>query len=130
MHACMVGIRADTLSAEQVNKCLSIKGAEDTVNKPFAFEVSTNNESMFFIAESEKVIVCGDAMCILAPFRLEERPKRLLPHAVFLLALHFRRRRTGSTPSGGQSSSTRAGRVLRCDGLWKARGQLLAMLSR
>lgn len=37
-----------------VNKCLSIKGAEDTVNKPFAFEVSTNNESMFFIAESEK----------------------------------------------------------------------------
>lgn len=39
----------------QVNKCLSIKGAEDTINKPFAFEISTNNDSMFFIAESEKV---------------------------------------------------------------------------
>lgn len=37
-----------------VNKCLSIKGAEDTINKPFAFEISTNNDSMFFIAESEK----------------------------------------------------------------------------
>ncbi|GAX78029.1 hypothetical protein CEUSTIGMA_g5471.t1 [Chlamydomonas eustigma] len=37
-----------------INKCLSIKGAEDTINKPFAFEVSTNSESMFFIAETEK----------------------------------------------------------------------------
>jgi hypothetical protein len=39
----------------QINKCLSIKGAEDTINKPFAFEVSTNSDSMFFIAETEKV---------------------------------------------------------------------------
>jgi hypothetical protein len=37
-----------------INKCLSIKGAEDTINKPFAFEVSTNSDSMFFIAETEK----------------------------------------------------------------------------
>ncbi|KAJ9520377.1 hypothetical protein QJQ45_030338 [Haematococcus lacustris] len=39
----------------QVNKCLSIKGAEDTINKAYAFEISTHTESMFFIAESEKV---------------------------------------------------------------------------
>jgi hypothetical protein len=39
----------------QVNQCLSIKGAEDTINKPNAFEISTRNESMFFIADSEKV---------------------------------------------------------------------------
>jgi hypothetical protein len=39
----------------QVNKCLSIKGAEDTINKPFAFEVSTQTDSMFFIADNEKV---------------------------------------------------------------------------
>eukprot|EP00967_Tisochrysis_lutea_P155472 scaffold311261_cov17-Tisochrysis_lutea.AAC.1 len=39
----------------QVNKCLSIKGAEDTINKPFAFEISTHAESMFFIADTEKV---------------------------------------------------------------------------
>jgi len=37
-----------------VNKCLSIKGAEDTINKPFAFEISTQTESMFFIAQNEK----------------------------------------------------------------------------
>ena len=39
----------------QINKCLSIKGAEDTLNKPFAFEISTSTENLFFIAESEKV---------------------------------------------------------------------------
>ena len=38
-----------------VNKCLSIKGAEDTLNKPFAFELATSSfASMFFIADSEK----------------------------------------------------------------------------
>ena len=40
----------------QVNRCLSIKGAEDVVNKPFAFEVSTTDDSMFFIAETVKVV--------------------------------------------------------------------------
>jgi len=28
--------------------------AEDTINKPFAFEISTSTENLFFIAESEK----------------------------------------------------------------------------
>ncbi|KAG1672501.1 hypothetical protein FOA52_002810 [Chlamydomonas sp. UWO 241] len=37
-----------------VNKCLSIKGAEDAINRPFAFEISTVSDSMYFIAESEK----------------------------------------------------------------------------
>lgn len=37
-----------------VNKCLSIKGAEDTINKPNAFEISTQSESMFFIADVDK----------------------------------------------------------------------------
>ena len=39
----------------EVNKCLSIKGAEDRVNKAHAFEISTVEESMFFIADSDKV---------------------------------------------------------------------------
>jgi hypothetical protein len=39
----------------QVNKCLSIKGAEDVLNKPHAFELSTTEDSMFFIAETVKV---------------------------------------------------------------------------
>lgn len=38
-----------------VSKCLSIKGAEDTLNKPYAFEISTiDNASQFFIADSDK----------------------------------------------------------------------------
>eukprot|EP00245_Coleochaete_scutata_P016507 TRINITY_DN7734_c1_g1_i1.p1 TRINITY_DN7734_c1_g1~~TRINITY_DN7734_c1_g1_i1.p1 ORF type:complete len:165 (-),score=24.40 TRINITY_DN7734_c1_g1_i1:807-1244(-) len=37
-----------------VNQCLTIKGAEDVLNKPFAFELSTSNETMFFIADSDK----------------------------------------------------------------------------
>jgi hypothetical protein len=38
----------------EVNKCLSIKGAEDVLNKPHAFELSTTEDSMFFIAETVK----------------------------------------------------------------------------
>lgn len=38
----------------EVNKCLSIKGAEDTINKPHAFELATTDDSMFFIADSDK----------------------------------------------------------------------------
>ena len=41
----------------QVNRCLSIKGAEDILNKPHAFEVSTTDDSMFFIADTDKVRV-------------------------------------------------------------------------
>ncbi|KAL5721100.1 Fatty acid synthase subunit beta [Ranunculus cassubicifolius] len=37
-----------------VNTCLTVKGAEDVLNKPFAFELSTNVETMYFIADSEK----------------------------------------------------------------------------
>jgi hypothetical protein len=38
----------------EVEKCLSIKGAEDVVNKPHAFEISTNSDSMFYIADTDK----------------------------------------------------------------------------
>jgi hypothetical protein len=31
-----------------------VKGAEDVLNKPYAFELSTSQETMFFIADSEK----------------------------------------------------------------------------
>ena len=44
-----------SLDALQVNRCLSIKGAEDILNKPHAFEVSTTDDSMFFIADTDKV---------------------------------------------------------------------------
>mmetsp|Transcript_28886 Transcript_28886/g.53073 ORF Transcript_28886/g.53073 Transcript_28886/m.53073 type:complete len:137 (-) Transcript_28886:749-1159(-) len=37
-----------------VNNCLSIKGAEDTINKPYAFEISTQTDNQFFIADSDK----------------------------------------------------------------------------
>jgi len=38
----------------EVRKCLSIKGAEDAINKPHAFEISTTDDNMFFIADSDK----------------------------------------------------------------------------
>ncbi|PKI31871.1 pleckstrin homology domain-containing protein 1-like [Punica granatum] len=37
-----------------VSNCLTVKGAEDVLNKPFAFEVSTSQDTMYFIADSEK----------------------------------------------------------------------------
>jgi hypothetical protein len=43
----------------EVNRCLSIKGAEDAINKPHAFEISTTEDSMFFVADSDKVRSCG-----------------------------------------------------------------------
>lgn len=42
----------------QVNRCLSIKGAEDQINKPHAFEISTTESSMYFVADKDKVICC------------------------------------------------------------------------
>lgn len=39
----------------EVNRCLSIKGAEDAINKPHAFEISTTDQNMYFIADSDKV---------------------------------------------------------------------------
>ncbi|EYU20025.1 hypothetical protein MIMGU_mgv1a014948mg [Erythranthe guttata] len=37
-----------------VANCLTVKGAEDRINREFAFELSTRNETMYFIADSEK----------------------------------------------------------------------------
>eukprot|EP00850_Spirogloea_muscicola_P018988 SM000180S03513 [mRNA] locus=s180:158573:159833:- [translate_table: standard] len=37
-----------------VKNCLTIKGAEDVLNKPHAFELSTRNDTMFFIADTDK----------------------------------------------------------------------------
>eukprot|EP01026_Neomeris_dumetosa_P049479 TRINITY_DN4316_c0_g1_i1.p2 TRINITY_DN4316_c0_g1~~TRINITY_DN4316_c0_g1_i1.p2 ORF type:complete len:137 (-),score=20.36 TRINITY_DN4316_c0_g1_i1:245-655(-) len=38
----------------EVSKCLSIKGAEEIINREFAFEVVTVEDSMYFIADNEK----------------------------------------------------------------------------
>jgi len=38
----------------QVRSCLSIKGAEEAINKPHAFEITTSEASLFFIADSDK----------------------------------------------------------------------------
>ncbi|KAF6147081.1 hypothetical protein GIB67_036800 [Kingdonia uniflora] len=37
-----------------VSTCLTVKGAEDVLNKQFAFELSTSRETMYFIADTEK----------------------------------------------------------------------------
>ncbi len=38
----------------EVKSCLSVKGAEDALNKPCAFEISTNMDTMYFIADTDK----------------------------------------------------------------------------
>ncbi|CAI7731668.1 unnamed protein product [Closterium sp. NIES-54] len=38
-----------------VGRCLTIKGAEDVINRAHAFELSTSNDTLFFIADSDKV---------------------------------------------------------------------------
>ena len=53
----------------QVNRCLSIKGAEDILNKPHAFEVSTTDDSMFFIADTDKVC---NAISLVAALTVQE----------------------------------------------------------
>ena len=55
----------------QVNRCLSIKGAEDILNKPHAFEVSTTDDSMFFIADTDKV--CTTVTALLLCFMVQEQ---------------------------------------------------------
>ena len=50
---------------------MSIKGAEDTINKPFAFEISTIDDSMFFIADSEKVILHAPSGIVINAFAQE-----------------------------------------------------------
>ncbi|KAL9365235.1 hypothetical protein Peur_043108 [Populus x canadensis] len=37
-----------------VASCLTVKGAEDVLHKQYAFELSTRNDTMYFIADSEK----------------------------------------------------------------------------
>lgn len=37
-----------------VGSCLTVKGAEDVLGREFAFELSTSNDTMYFIADSEK----------------------------------------------------------------------------
>ncbi|CAM6025102.1 unnamed protein product [Sphagnum balticum] len=37
-----------------VRNCLTVKGAEDVLNKQFAFELSTSKETMYFIADTDK----------------------------------------------------------------------------
>ncbi|GAA0186451.1 hypothetical protein Leryth_008600 [Lithospermum erythrorhizon] len=37
-----------------VGGCLTVKGAEDVLNKQHAFEVSTRSETMYFVADTEK----------------------------------------------------------------------------
>ncbi|KAK2985711.1 hypothetical protein RJ640_002942 [Escallonia rubra] len=37
-----------------VAQCLVVKGAEDAVNKPFAFEVSTESDTMYYVSDTEK----------------------------------------------------------------------------
>ncbi|KAJ9160306.1 hypothetical protein P3X46_025719 [Hevea brasiliensis] len=37
-----------------VATCLTVKGAEDVLNKQYAFELSTRTDTMYFIADSEK----------------------------------------------------------------------------
>ena len=38
----------------RIDQCLSIKCAEEAVHKPYAFEISTGETCMFFVAESER----------------------------------------------------------------------------
>ena len=61
----VTGLTANFSLSEQVNRCLSIKGAEDVLNKPHAFEISTVENSMFFIADSDKVNACCGSCCII-----------------------------------------------------------------
>ncbi|KAJ4955557.1 hypothetical protein NE237_012340 [Protea cynaroides] len=37
-----------------VGKCLTVKGAEDVINKENSFELSTSQETMYFIADTDK----------------------------------------------------------------------------
>jgi PH domain len=37
-----------------VNRCLSVKGAEDALGRPHAFEISTPDDAMFFIADTDR----------------------------------------------------------------------------
>ena len=47
-----------------MSNCLTVKGAEDVLNRPFAFELSTSRETMYFIADTDKVCtLTPDLLC-------------------------------------------------------------------
>jgi uncharacterized protein Usg len=50
-----------------VRNCLTVKGAEDVLNKQFAFELSTSKETMYFIADTDKVL-CRPLWQLLSHF--------------------------------------------------------------
>mmetsp|Transcript_11582 Transcript_11582/g.42353 ORF Transcript_11582/g.42353 Transcript_11582/m.42353 type:complete len:135 (-) Transcript_11582:1275-1679(-) len=37
-----------------ISQCLSVKGAEDVINRPHSFEISTQAESNYYIADTDK----------------------------------------------------------------------------
>ncbi|KAH7433403.1 hypothetical protein KP509_07G067600 [Ceratopteris richardii] len=37
-----------------VTSCLTVKGAEDVLNRPYAFELTTSQETMYFLAATDK----------------------------------------------------------------------------
>ncbi|KAE8678900.1 Pleckstrin-like proteiny domain-containing protein 1 [Hibiscus syriacus] len=49
-----VSRRSTPRGVVSVGECLTVKGAEDIVNKAFAFELSTRDSTMYFIADTEK----------------------------------------------------------------------------
>lgn len=49
-----VSRRSSPRGVVSVGSCLTVKGAEDIVNKAFAFELSTRDSTMYFIADTEK----------------------------------------------------------------------------
>lgn len=89
-----------------MEKCLSIKGAEDVINKPHAFEISTHSESMYFIADTDKEKVGHLIFVHAAPFEgLQRRVEQLhkCRHASSSTTLH-------SIPAaGGLDQFCRAG---------------------
>lgn len=74
----------------EVNKCLSIKGAEDAINKPHAFEISTTDQNMYFIADSDKVRLCwlGVAWCFVSFRALASSIDARAPVHLCLLCAH------------------------------------------
>ncbi len=38
----------------KIGRCVSIKGAEEVLNKPYSFEISTADAIMYFVADSER----------------------------------------------------------------------------
>ncbi|PSC71238.1 pleckstrin homology domain-containing 1-like [Micractinium conductrix] len=50
----IVGPSSQPRGVIEVDRCLSIKGAEDAINRPHAFEISTTDQNMYFIADSDK----------------------------------------------------------------------------